>query len=120
MKKCFIHSEQALVADNQSSKVAEPSQRALDLPPSPVSAQSSTILCARLVSIPSMRCNQLDIPLTQPLAQRIAVIGAVTNDTLRFLTRPPAAMSPAHADRRERLFRETDLVGGRRVKLLSQ
>ena len=56
----------------------------------------------------------------QPLAQGIAVVGAIGNHTLGFLTWPSSALSPAHTNRRERFFREPDFVGRCRVKLLSQ
>jgi hypothetical protein len=120
MKESFVNRSQAVVANDQAAIVAEPSEGAFDLPAAPVAAQCSTILGARLAPIPSMRRNQFDASCGQLLAQRITVIGGVPNHALRFLAWPPAAMPPAHADRRELFFREPDLVRGRRVKLLSQ
>jgi hypothetical protein len=120
MKEGFIDCGRAVVANDQSAKVAEPCKGSFHFPATAVAAQRSTVLSARLAAIPAMRCNQLDPSGRQPLAQRIAVVGAVGNDTLRFLPWPSAAMSPGYVDRRERFFREPDLVGRCRVKLLSQ
>jgi hypothetical protein len=120
MKESFVQSDQAIVAHDQAAKVAEPGQGAFHFPSTPVSAQSPAILCARLTSIPAMRCDQFDRSCRQAPAQRIAIIGAVGNHALRFLAGPSATMSSAHADRREGFFREPDFVGRSRVKLLSQ
>ena len=120
MKESFIDGDRAIVANDQPAKVAEPSKGAFHLPATPVSTQRPAILRARLAAIPAMRCDQFDSSCCQPLAQRIAVIGAIGNHTRWFLPWPSAAMSPGHADRRERFFREPDLVRGGRVKLLSQ
>ena len=120
MKESFINSDRTIVADDQSAKVAEPSQGAFYFPPTPVAAQRPSILLRRFAAIPTVRCDQLDSSRRQPLTQRIAVIGTIGNDTPRFLTRPPTAMPPGHPDRCERFFREPRFVRGGRVKLLSQ
>jgi hypothetical protein len=120
MKESFIDGDRAVVANDQPAEVAEPGEGAFHLPTTPVSTQRSAILRARLAAIPAMRCHQGDSACRQPLAQRIAVIGAISNHERWFLAWPSTAMSPGHADRRERLFREPDFVGRCRVKLLSQ
>ena len=120
MKESFINGDRAIVANDQSAEIAEPRQGAFHLPATLVAAQRPAILRARLAAIPAMRCNQFDPPSRQPVAQRVAVIGAIGNHTLWFLTGTPAAISPGHTDRRERFFREPDFVRGGRVKLLSQ
>jgi hypothetical protein len=120
MKESFIDGDGAVVADNQPAKVAEPGQSAFHLPATSVSTQRSAILRARLDAIPAVRCYQFDPACRQPLAQRIAVIGAIGNHSRWFLPWSSAAMSPGHLDRRERFFREPDLIRGCRVKLLSQ
>ncbi len=120
MKESFINRDRAIVADHQSAEVAEPGEGAFHFPATPVSTQRSAVLGARLAAIPAVGCYQFDPACRQPLAQRIAVVGAIGNHTLRFLPWPSAAMSPGHLDRRERFFREPDLVGRCRVKLLSQ
>jgi len=120
MKESFIDGDRAIVADDQSAEVAEPGESAFHLPAMPVATQRSTILGARLVAIPAVRCYQFDPACRQPLAQRITVVGAIGNYTRWFLAWPSAVVSPGHPDRRERFFREPDLARGCRVKLLSQ
>jgi len=120
MKESFIDGGRAIVANDQAAKVAEPRESAFHFPATLVPAQHSAILGARLAAIAAMRCDQFDPSCRQPLAQRIAVVGAIGNHTLGFLAWPSAAVSLRHADRRERFFRESDLVRGCRVKLLSQ
>jgi len=120
MKKGFVDGNRAVVAHDQAAIVAEPSEGAFDFPATAVTAQCSAILRARLAAIPTMRRNQLNASRRQLQAQRIAVKGAIGNHTLHVLTGASAMMWPTHADRRERFFREPDLVRGRRVKLLSQ
>src|ERR1700682_5793770 len=120
MKKSFINGIGTIVANHQAAKVAEPSQGAFHFPATPVPAQRPAILGARLPAIPAMRRHQFDPSCRQPLAQRIAVVGAIGNHTPRFLAWPSPAMSPGYVDRRERFFRQLDLVGRCRVKLLSQ
>src|SRR6266576_835751 len=120
MKKSFIDRDQAVVANDQSTEVAEPGQGAFHFPPALIAAQRSAILRARLASIPAMRGDQFDASRRQSLAQRIAVIGAIRNHPLRFLACSPTATSPGHVNRSQRLFREPDFVRGGRVKLHSQ
>src|SRR5258708_39582249 len=120
MKKSFIDCDRAVVANDQSAEVAEPGEGAFYLPAASVTAQRSAVLRARLAAIPAMRGDQFDASCRQPLAQRIAVVGAIGNHTLGFLTGTSATVPPGHADRRERLFGQPDFVRGGRVKLLSQ
>ena len=120
MKKGLVDGIGAVVANHQASKIAEPGKGAFDFPATLVSAQRSAILRARFAAIPAMRCDQFDPLHSQPLAQRVTVVGAIGNHTLRFLPRPSAAMAPGHVDRRECFFGEPDLIGRGRIKLLSQ
>jgi hypothetical protein len=120
MKESFVDSDRAIVANDQSAKVAEPGQGAFHLPATSVSTQHSAILRTGLAAIPAMRCDQFDSSRRQTFAQRVAVISTISNDTLSFLPWSSRAMSPGHTDRRERFFREPDFVRGGRVKLLSQ
>jgi hypothetical protein len=120
MKESFIDGDRAIVANDQSAKVAEPGESTFHFPASPVPPQRSAILRARFAAIAAMRCNPFDFSHRQPLAQRVAVISTISNHTLWFLTGPTSAIAPRHSDRGERFFREPDLVRGGRVKLLSQ
>src|SRR5260370_8538614 len=68
----------------------------------------------------SVRADQFDPALPQPLAQRIAVVRFVGDYPHRLLPWPARAMTPPYPDGRERRFRESDFPGGGRVKVLSQ
>jgi hypothetical protein len=120
MKKGLIDRNGAVVANDQATKIPEPRKSAFHLPATPVAAQRSAILGAWLAAIPAMRRDQFDSSCRQPLPQRITVISAIGNHSRWFLAWPSATMSPSHMDRRERLLCESDLIRGRRVKLLSQ
>src|SRR5690348_13349128 len=120
MKGSFVDDVRAMVANDQATKVAEPCEGAFRLPATPIATQGPTVVGTRLVAIPALRCDQLDSSRRQPLAQRIAVVGASGDCPQRFLAWPSTAIPPGHADPREPIFREPDFVGGRRAKLLSQ
>ena len=120
MKESFINGDRTIVANDQSAKVAQPSQGAFHFPAPSVTAQCATVLPTRLSAVPTMRCDQLDASCRQPLAEWVAVIGAIGDHPLGFLAWPPTAASPGYPDRSKRFFREPRFVRGCRVKLLSQ
>src|SRR5215469_4169243 len=91
MKESLINRDRAIVANDQSAKVTEPSQGAFHFPAPPVAPQRSPILPARLAAVPAVRCDQLDSSCRQPLPQWVAVIGTIRNDTPGFLAGSPAA-----------------------------
>ena len=88
MKEGLVNLNMALVPDNQSSKIPNPSKGALDLPPFPVAPEFSTVLRLRFTSVFTMWRNQINFNAFQPLAQRIAVIASVGNQPLRSLFGP--------------------------------
>src|ERR1700694_3014146 len=108
MKKSFIDSDRAVVADDQSTEVAEPGEGAFHLPTASVAAQRSAILRARLASIPAMRGDQFDAARPKPSAKGTPLKGRTPTPPLGFLACSPAATSPGHVDRSERLFRQPD------------
>ena len=120
MKESFVNGDRAIVAHDQTAKVAQPRKGALHLPATSVATQGATVLGARFAAIPAMWGNQFDAAGRQLCLQRITIESAIGNDTPHFLPRPSAMVPPAHADRGERFLREPDLIGRRRVKLLSQ
>src|SRR5499425_1142211 len=120
MKESFINGDRTIVANDQSAKVAQPSQGAFHFPAPSVTAQCATALPTRLSAVPTMRCDQLDASCRQPLAEWVAVIGAIGDHPLGFLAWPPTAASPGYPDRSKRFFREPRFVRGCREKLLSQ
>jgi hypothetical protein len=120
MKESLIDGDRAVVANDQPTVVSEPGEGAFHDPATTVAAQRPAILGLRFASIAAMRGDQFDASRCQSGAQRIAVIAAVANDTLRFLAGPSTATPACYPDRGDRFFGEPSLVGGSRVKLLSQ
>lgn len=113
MKKALINGQRAVIANHQSSVVAEPGEGALHDPPSLVAAQCPTVLRWRFTPVLPVRGNQLDAPGRQLPAQRIAIVTAVGNQAANLL---PAS----YPDRLERRFDEFDFRRGSRVKVVSQ
>jgi hypothetical protein len=120
MKECAVNRERAVIANNQMAEIAEPSEGALDFPSSSIASQRSPVLGHRFASIPAMWRDQFDSARRQPLPQRVTVVTTIRDQTQRFLPRPPRVGSAAHADRRERCFREPRFVWGCRTKVVSQ
>src|SRR6266699_189929 len=120
MKECAVHRERAVVANHQMAEVAEPREGTLDFPAPAVASQRSSVLGHLFASIPAMWRDQFDPALRQPLSQRVTVVTTVGDEAQRVLPRSPRAGSAAHADRRERRFREPRFVRGCRTKVLSQ
>jgi hypothetical protein len=120
MKESLVNGDGPVVANDQSAKVTEPRQGALHLPATPVTTERSAILRGRFAAIPAMGCDQRDPARRQARTQWVTIVSPIGDDALRFLAWPPRAMSPGHANRRERLFCEPRFVRGGRVKLLSQ
>jgi len=120
MKESFINGDRTIIANDQSAKVAEPGQRAFHFPAPSVAAQGPAVLPTRLSAVPAMRCDQLDASCRQPLAEWVAIIGAIGDHPLGFLAWPPTAPLPRYPDRSKRFFRQPRFVRGCRVKLLSQ
>src|SRR3974390_894401 len=102
MKETAIDRERTVVTHSQPPEVAQPSERALDDPAPFVTPQGSTVLHRRVAATFTMRGDRVDAPSTQLSAQSIAVVAAIHDHALRFLSRPPGLVSPPYADRRER------------------
>ena len=77
MKKGFIDGVGAIIANDQSAKIAAPGEGAFHLPATLVPAQRSAILGVWLAAIAVMRGDQFDPARRQSFAQRIAVVGAI-------------------------------------------
>ncbi len=120
MKERFVNGGGAIPPHDQSAEVAEPGDGALDGPAAPVAPQRATILRWRSDAAGFVGNNQFDAPMTEPLPQRIAVIGFIGNHALRFLPRPTGPGAVPDLDRGERRLREFDFRWGRRVQVVSQ
>src|SRR6266699_3531729 len=120
MKERPIDLERAVIAHNQAPVIPQPADGTLDDPAAPIPPQRATILRGRTNAILLVRADQFDSALSQPLSQRIAVVGFVCNHAHRLLPRSAGTVTPTYADRRERRLREADFRRGCRVKVVSQ
>jgi len=68
MKERPIDLERTVVAHNESAKVAEPCERALDRPAPFVAPQDTSILRRRAMAVGTMRRDQQNAPPPQPSA----------------------------------------------------
>jgi len=120
MKEPTIDRQRAIIAHGQSAEVAQPGEGALDDPAPLVATQGAAILHRRFAPAFPMRNDGFNPTATQLFAQPVAVVAAIHDHTLGFLSRPSSAMTPPHADRRERFLNELDFRRGCRVKVVSQ
>jgi hypothetical protein len=68
-----------LPPDEDATLPLNPREEALDHPPPCVSPQPASILCGRFAAIGSVRRDHLDAVSTQFHIQRIAVVGAISD-----------------------------------------
>jgi len=120
MKKGLVNRQRSVVTHHQSAEVAEPGEGALHGPASSIAAQRPTVLRRRFAPILPMRNDQLDAALGQLLAQRIAIVAAISDEANRLLPGTPGPMSSPYPDRLKRRLDEFDLRRGSRVKVVSQ
>ena len=93
-----------LMTHQQAAKLAKPGVGSLYDPATPVAPQLAPVFIASFSVVAPVRCNQFDASLLQSLPQRVGVIGAVGNHTLRLLSR--AALGLWDADLGQRGFRK--------------
>ena len=74
-----------LLADDEPTEIAEPSEEAFDLPPAFVSTQRTAVLRFGLLPVAPVRRNHLDAQLGQLNVKRVSSIGAVADEALRQL-----------------------------------
>ncbi len=119
MHKRSVNFNFAVPANNDSSVIAKPGNRAFDFPTPAVSPKCPAILGRGFTSIASMRRNEFNPALFELFSQRIRIIGFITNQALRFLSRASRPFA-AYLDRCKRRFDEFRFGRGRRVKGHSQ
>jgi hypothetical protein len=85
MKKGEIDSQGMIPTHNQTTEGGEPGESAFDFEASAIATQLAAILGLGLLSIFTMRHNQVDAASGQTLAQGVAVIASVSNQPFRFL-----------------------------------
>src|SRR5215831_5497514 len=107
MKESTVDRQRAIIAHGQSPEIAQPGEGALDDPAPLVAPQGAAILHSRFTPAFPMRNDGFNPTATQLLAQPVAVVATIHNHPLGFLSRPSSAMTPPHADRRERHNRQS-------------
>lgn len=71
------------VADAEAAEVLEPRDRAFHLPASDVASERTAILRRGFApSVDTVRCDQFDALLAQVVAEAVAVVGLVADDSL--------------------------------------
>lgn len=86
----------------EPSKLTKPGIGSLDDPASLVAAQFARVLIAPPLVVPAVRSDQFDASLLQAFAQRVRIVGAVSDHPFRIL--PRSAFGPGDADFFERGF----------------
>lgn len=99
-----------LIASDQATEVLQPANRAFNLPSPKITSEASSVLGGRLLSVLSMRTDQLDPPSSKPFSQRIAIGSRIVNQTLRSA----AKLSFAQQRFDERHFMRAGTGNGRR------
>lgn len=74
-----------LIANDQSTEIEQPADRALDLPSPPVASERSSVLSRGSFASSPVGTDQFNAPLGQSLSQGIAVGGSVINQALGAL-----------------------------------
>jgi hypothetical protein len=93
-----------VVTDQNAAELTEPCVGALNLPPSFVASQFSSVFISLLQTVVPVRCNQFDTSPFPPLPQRIGIITAIGDHPLGVLSRP--AFASRNADLVERGVRK--------------
>lgn len=93
MEESIVDVKATFVANDQAAKIAEPSKSSFDFPSVTVAAQLAPILGRRFAPSATMRGNQLDSTLAQLFPQRVAVVGAVGDQSLWAFFRTTSSKS---------------------------
>ena len=119
MKERTINNNITVPANHQSAVISEPGKGSLNFPTSFISSQLSAITILLIFIIAPVRANQFNATLLQSSSKRVTVIALISNQTIRFISRPASSFS-GHVDIFQRLFEQRRLVRGRRVQVVSQ
>ena len=100
------------VSSHQSSEILQPREQPFDSPASRITTQTATVLSGRSDAITSMRCDHFNVLLCERFIQRIAIVGQVTNQALRFILNK--ALLQGSFDKGDFMRRSTLCVNGER------
>ena len=92
------------VSNQEPTELAKPGVGSFDNSAALIAAEFSSVAVATLLVVLAIRNNQLDAAFLKPLAQRVGVIGTVSDDTFRLLSR--TALGPGDFDLGERGLRK--------------
>lgn len=107
MNQAQVNLGGSFVADDQPSKVLEPSVGPLHDPAPDIPSQGAPVLRRRLLAVAPMRTDQFDAPVGKSLRQRVAVVSLVGDHLARAGTRTTWTET-ADIDGFERDLREID------------
>ena len=111
------HSEEILgvifPARDNTTKVMKPSEQPFDFPAPAIAPQRTTVLGNRFAAIPSMWSDQRHSEMLADLSvQRVAIVGFISNQSLRCLAQESSLESGF--DERRFIWRSADHVHGDR------
>lgn len=119
MKECAVNSNVVFPSDDEPPVIAQPGESSFNFPAAFVPAKFSAVFVFSFFIIFTIRANQVNALLSQTFPQRIAIIAFVSDDPLRFLFGPSASVT-GHSHILQRLFKELNFAGARRVQVVPQ
>lgn len=119
MKKRIVHHNIMIPTNHQAAIISQPSKRSLHFPATLITSHLATIVIFLFLIVAPVRANQFHTTLCQSLSKRVAVIGLVRDNPLRFFSRASSAF-PRHRNLVYRFFEQRDFRRGRRVQVVSQ
>jgi len=120
MKKAFVRFDQSLMPDQQSAERAEPRERPLHDPAMPISSELPSILMARRLMSRASRNSRFDSSFVQALTKRIAVVGAVSDQSVRISAGRTRPIRSPHRYALKRRFDQSHFRRGRRIQVCSK
>ncbi len=119
MKERVIDSNITIPSDNKPAIISKPRKSPFDFPAAFVTSQFASIVIFLSFIVAPVRANQVDTSLGQPLTKRIAVVFLVGNQTPWVFPGSSSTFS-CYSDVVQCFFKQRNLVGGRRVQVVSQ
>lgn len=125
MEKGRTHLDLMLIANHQTTQVAQPGKGAFDLPTLAIAAQAAPVVEGRLAAALAVRSNQEDSALQPAPARFVAVVAPFGNHPQWALLRPAQSTtwhrdlgqrSLRHGLRLQRMSDRRQHEGGRRFR----
>lgn len=93
MEKALVGKDQAVLTNNESAEVLQPSKGAFYFPSFPITPKSTSVLFFGTFSSLAMRADQFDATRGQVSAEFTRVVSAIGNNPEWFISRTPFAGS---------------------------